>query len=86
MLTKNIDHFNKGKNSVFIAYDSQDQRQHYPLQSLYETKLVPGKSLAFSTSSTLAKTCAKSEGKRVTKLMPSENAVELEGGRRIEYD
>lgn len=31
-------------------------------------------------------TSAKSEGKRVSKLMPEENAVELENGRKIEYD
>ena len=86
MLTKNIEHFNKGKNNVFIATDSTDKRQHYPLRSLYETKLVEEKALDFTTSQTLSKTSAKSEGKSVTKLIPSENAVELEGGRRIEYD
>lgn len=50
MLTKNIEHFNKGKNNVFIATDSTDKRQHYPLRSLYETKLVEEKALDFTTS------------------------------------
>lgn len=50
MLTKNIEHFNKGKNNVFIATDSVDKRQHYPLRTLYETKLIEEKALEFTTS------------------------------------
>lgn len=50
MLTKNIEHFNKGENSVFIATDSEDKRQHYPQRHLFETKLVEQKALDFVTS------------------------------------
>ena len=50
MLTKNIEHFNKGENSVFIATDSVDKRQHHPLRTLYETKLVEETALNFSVS------------------------------------
>ena len=85
LLSKNIHHFNKGKNSVFIATKSTSQPLHI-FRHQVEMKRIKIKDFNLETSAFLEKTAGSSDGKGVKTIKPTENKIILENGREIKYN